>query len=129
MAAFVLLCFFTEKETYTSHKQVLCIDSDLVSLLSWSSLLKHKAIQIIVATEEEEALAAFTHRDVSLVVLTTAVDNHGGIVHRMRSSRPDVPIILFLPAQADGLHAVDEFVGESSALLETAVSYLDKPVD
>ncbi len=39
-----------------------------------------------------------------------------------------MPIVLFLPAQADGLHAVDEFVRESSSLLETVVSYLEKPL-
>lgn len=91
-------------------------------------MLKHKTIQILAATEEEEALAAFAHRGVALVILTTAMNNHGGMVHRMKSSRPDVPIILFLPVQADGLHAVDAFVRESSALLETVVSYLEKPV-
>ena len=103
------------------------MDGDLVSLLGWSTLLNDQQIQVLAATDEDEALSAFGQKEIAVVVLTTAVNDHGAVVHRMKSLKPEVPVILFLPAQADGLHGVDTFVRESSELLATVVQYLGKP--
>lgn len=102
---------------------MLCVDGELVSLLGWSTLLKDEELMILAATGEDQALTALRAEEISLVVLT-AVNNFTGLVHQMKSMKPEVPIVLFLPAQGDGLHAIAAFVKEPTKLLKTVQELL-----
>lgn len=107
-----------------NQKIVLCIDTGLVPLLSWASLLNHDNYLIIAAESAREGLDAFDREQIALVVLALPIGELQETIHAIKARRADVPIVVYLHAASDGLSLVDAFVHHPTKLLETVQGIL-----
>lgn len=109
-----------------SGRLVLCVDDERVGLHVRKLLLERSGYKVITAHDGKTGLALFEENPVDVVVLDYAMPGmHGGeVAARMRTSKPDVPILLLsayvgLPSDVTGLVNIYMTKGEGApALLE-----------
>jgi len=115
----------------TKTPVILCVDDEWNGLEGRKILLEERGYQVVVATNGVEALHFLTSLSVDLVLLDYHMPHMNGdvVAERMRTIRPDIPIMMLsadeeLPEGA--LMSVDAFVskGESPASLLEIVEHL-----
>jgi CheY-like chemotaxis protein len=105
---------------------VLCVDDERVGLHVRKLLLERSGYKVLTAMDGQSGLTLFQQNPVQAVVLDFAMPGmHGGeVAARMRSLKPDVPIVLLsayvgLPSEITALVDVYMTKGEGApALLE-----------
>jgi CheY-like chemotaxis protein len=108
------------------HRLVLCVDDERVGLHVRKLLLERSGYKVLTAMDGQSGLTLFQQNPVQAVVLDFAMPGmHGGeVAARMRSLKPDVPIVLLsayvgLPSEITALVDVYMTKGEGApALLE-----------
>lgn len=105
---------------------VLCVDDEKVGLHVRKLLLERSGYKVLTAMDGQSGLTLFKQNPVDAVVLDFAMPGmHGGeVAARMRSLKPDVPIVLLsayvgLPSEITALVDIYMTKGEGApALLE-----------
>ena len=96
------------------------MDGGLVSMLPWAKLLNREDFVIVAASGDDgEAVETLRNQPIDIVVLTSSVNNISAQVNQMKNMKPNVPIILFLPAHDNGSRAVDKVVRDPTTLVKT----------
>jgi CheY-like chemotaxis protein len=120
---------------HAQRKLVLCVDDEVVGLQVRKMILERAGYDVLTAHDGPSSLDIFSQQPVEAVVLDYAMPgmNGGEVAERMRSAKPEVPIILlsaFMSLATDVTRHVDIYMtkGEGApALIEKLNSLFSGP--
>ncbi len=113
---------------------VLCVDDEVVGLQVRKLILERSGYRVLTAPDGPSGLLLFDDHPVEAVVLDYSMPgmNGGEVAARMRSAKPDVPIVLLsaymgLPAEVTDLVNIYMTKGQGAPVLIKNLKALLEP--
>src|SRR5687768_16538750 len=91
-----MVCESSDRYAVLSHRRVLLVDDDVVSLETWALLLADAGVQVQVAPGTAACLRMLGQRDFDLIFIDLKLGDDNGleVMRQVRARGLDVPFIL-----------------------------------